>query len=333
MIKQKRIKLLMIMLLGLFVVVGCTKSSNNNAVKESVDDDAGVIYGIFTDSIVEGVAYETETLCGYTTSEGKFAYIEGETVTFKVGEINLGSIKAKENVTPVDLVAAATDETNETVTNICVLLQTLDVDDDPDNGIEISSATEEKLVCHEVIISNNAANFTTALEAALAEKSIEKTLVARETAQLHMKSTLIKKLAGTYSGSSSGGITFPVDSQIGEIHIILEDNSEWQVTLDENGNLEGSGTCTESATIQETETVYATYSYGLTITGNCTSAGDIVMSTTGSVNVEGIQWSGEYRVTFAGKLDADGNVSGTWDCVNVIGAEQWSTGNFTGSKK
>ena len=60
--------------------------------------------GVFYDSPVEGLSYETQTLSGMTNDKGEFEYREGETVTFSVGGLVLGSARGSERVTPADIV-------------------------------------------------------------------------------------------------------------------------------------------------------------------------------------------------------------------------------------
>jgi hypothetical protein len=95
--------------------------------------------GAFIDSAVEGLQYETATRSGTTNSLGEYDYLAGETVTFSIGGIVLGSAIAGSVVTPLSLVPDATNATNPMVTNIVRLLLSLDSDGDPDNGITISS--------------------------------------------------------------------------------------------------------------------------------------------------------------------------------------------------
>ncbi len=95
--------------------------------------------GVFIDSAVEGLQYETATRSGTTNSLGEYDYLAGETVTFSIGGIVLGSTIAGPVVTPLSLVPDATSATNPVVTNIVRLLLSLDSDGDPDNGITISS--------------------------------------------------------------------------------------------------------------------------------------------------------------------------------------------------
>ncbi|MCZ6517025.1 MAG: hypothetical protein O6763_06025 [Gammaproteobacteria bacterium] len=93
--------------------------------------------GTFIDSPVEGIGYRTESIAsGATDSQGRFSYLAGESVTFFIGSLDFPTIPAAEVVTPFDL-AGTTDVTDPTVINIARLLQSLDQNGDPDDGITI----------------------------------------------------------------------------------------------------------------------------------------------------------------------------------------------------
>ena len=94
--------------------------------------------GIFLDGPVGGLNYATATLKGITASDGVFEYKAGETVTFSIGGVTLGSTAGKPVVTPLDIVPDAKDAKDQRVVNICVLLQTLDQDGKAENGILIT---------------------------------------------------------------------------------------------------------------------------------------------------------------------------------------------------
>ncbi len=96
--------------------------------------------GVFIDSPVAGVQYSTPTRSGLTDTNGTFVYLDGERVSFHVGDILLGSAPGSARVTPIDFVPGAGDETHPTVTNILRFVQTLDEDGDPSNGIVITPA-------------------------------------------------------------------------------------------------------------------------------------------------------------------------------------------------
>lgn len=75
---------------------------------------------------------------GTTGKDGSFRYKAGETVTFSIGDLVLGASEGKELVSPLDLVEGAAGVTDPRVTNISVLLQTLDQDGSLNNGIQIT---------------------------------------------------------------------------------------------------------------------------------------------------------------------------------------------------
>ncbi|MGI9262126.1 MAG: DM13 domain-containing protein [Woeseiaceae bacterium] len=93
--------------------------------------------GIFVDSPVGGFRYTTATNDGSTDENGAFSYVDGESVTFSIGDINFSTVAAASVLSPFDL--ADTDDTSDTaLINMARLLQTMDTDGDVDNGITIS---------------------------------------------------------------------------------------------------------------------------------------------------------------------------------------------------
>lgn len=95
------------------------------------------ISGLFLDSPVIGIGYRTQTLEGITDTEGRYDYIEGETVTFHIGDLEFPATEASGIVTPLDI-ANTEDVTTDSVVNMARLLQTLDQDSNPSNGITIT---------------------------------------------------------------------------------------------------------------------------------------------------------------------------------------------------
>lgn len=130
----------------------CSKDDNLNLP----EPPQGTLQGVFIDSQVEGLKYETETHSGYTDENGNYDYEEGETVSFYVGEIKLGSALASEEMSPISI-ASTPDATIETVEvqNIAAFLQTLDADGDPENGIQISPAIVDAISILEIDFTQN----------------------------------------------------------------------------------------------------------------------------------------------------------------------------------
>ena len=101
--------------------------------------------GVFVDSPVEGMDYDTGSEFGLTGLSGRFNYREGEIITFSIGDVILGQAAGKDMLNPIDLVPGAADETDSTVTNICRLLQSLDQDGNLQNGIQITAQIRDEI--------------------------------------------------------------------------------------------------------------------------------------------------------------------------------------------
>lgn len=129
-----------------FILIFVACSGDDEEIKNDPPEPAQVNTGVFTDSEVAGLYYETETKSGITNSAGEFDYLEGETVTFYVGNIELGSALASPQMTPVTIASTENaDLQTPEVQNIAAFLQTLDSDGDPSNGILIESAVADAI--------------------------------------------------------------------------------------------------------------------------------------------------------------------------------------------
>jgi hypothetical protein len=77
--------------------------------------------GIFTDSAVQGIQYQTSSQTGLTNSFGEFSYQLNETVSFSIGGITFPTTKSAAQITPLTLFA--TSSTTDTgVVNMARLL-------------------------------------------------------------------------------------------------------------------------------------------------------------------------------------------------------------------
>ena len=134
---------------------------------------SNLLTGVFLDSPVAGVEFTTESQSGVTNAAGEFSYRSGETVTFNIGGWALGSAPANAEVTVFDiagveevpmragaisnLVWGANDTPMRRAATIGSILQTLDEDADPENGIVISGSIRERLANVNWDISTQAA--------------------------------------------------------------------------------------------------------------------------------------------------------------------------------
>jgi len=108
-------------------------------------DSPSTLTGVFIDSSVINIGYRTATQNGDTNSRGEFKYLAGETVTFFIGDMEFPPVLAAEVVTPLDM-ADTDDVAHHMVINIIRLLQSLDKDGDPDNGINITQTAKDNAV-------------------------------------------------------------------------------------------------------------------------------------------------------------------------------------------
>lgn len=171
---------------------GGSSSSDPRTIETNPPGPSIVSKGVFVDSPVSGLGYVTNTQSGITTANGEFSYVTGENITFSIGRIQFPTIFANATITPLD-VARTTDINNQMVSNILVLLQSLDVDGNPANGISISpaaTAAATSNISFDVSPSAFAANAT--VNALLANSgSSNKTLISADTAKAHFQSTLV----------------------------------------------------------------------------------------------------------------------------------------------
>lgn len=137
---------------ALFLLTACSSEENSD-----------IKTGVFKDSsAVAGLTYSTESQSGITNTKGQFKYKAGETIHFSLANLTLGeSVTAQSTITTLDIVPNAMiyqndadfvnyhfdSDNNEAnisgflnASNIMILLQTLDADQDPNNGLDISDS-------------------------------------------------------------------------------------------------------------------------------------------------------------------------------------------------
>ena len=125
---------------ALSLLAGCFSGSSGSS--SGSGDEAGT--GVFIDSPVSGLTYSAGDTDARTDEQGRFKYDSGQTLSFSVGGLALGSAAGADVITPVDLVEGA-DAGDTSVINISRLLQSLDSDGNLNNGIQITEAIDQAL--------------------------------------------------------------------------------------------------------------------------------------------------------------------------------------------
>ncbi len=141
-------------------LAACGGGGSNEPVKLSVN-------GAFVDGAVEGADYVAGTAAKAATgAKGEFTCKEGDTVSFSVGGLALGSAACAPIITPLQL-AGATDVKDAKVVNRLLALQLLDEDNDPSNGIRITADVKAALAGKSADFGAAAADFNKAMAANL----------------------------------------------------------------------------------------------------------------------------------------------------------------------
>jgi len=227
--------------LGLAVAVasvaGMTACGGSSSSGTGATPPDSVQTGVFVDSPVGNIGYRTPTYSGVTSAAGEYQYTPGENVVFFIGDLEFPPVPAAGIVTPLDI-AGTTDTSNQIVLNIARLLQTLDTDGDPSNGISISeaaknNATQVDFDVPEADFENSAA-VTTLIQNG-GQNTAVAALVSAEQAKSHLENTLeAKEVSFTNETSITGGWLLDTGpDQI--IFLAFDARSQTYVQVEEKG--------------------------------------------------------------------------------------------------
>jgi hypothetical protein len=206
---MKHLLLTIIFLFGFYGCGGGGSSSGGVSVSPPSKKIA-----FFYDSVVDGLEYTWEDCSdadifnhnsdaphytGVPNGSGSFYFQNGCSVKFKIGKIILGDIGSNDivengKIFPTNILGLATTNTADTrVANLLRIIQSLDNDNDPRNGIIISQSIRDNLSASSVKALNIKANTTITesdLNATVLSADSTKTLVSISAARSHFDRTL-----------------------------------------------------------------------------------------------------------------------------------------------
>ncbi|NPA10895.1 MAG: hypothetical protein GXO62_01465 [Epsilonproteobacteria bacterium] len=105
-------------------MLGCGGGSGGGSEEE-------IKTGTFIDAVVINLEYNTSSgIKGVTDKDGKFTYRQGDEISFNIGSNTLGTVKAKEILTPYELA----DNNTTKLDLIAYIIQNLDTDANPYNN-------------------------------------------------------------------------------------------------------------------------------------------------------------------------------------------------------
>lgn len=225
-------------------IIGCGGGSSDSENDNS--NDNAVLIGIFVDSAVEGASYSTATQSGTTNAQGQFNYMVGEQVTFSVGDAQLPAVNAAPQVSPVEM-AANSSNPSATATNIARLLQSLDTNGNPDDGITISPTAAANAASINFNVSEDQfSNDTNVINLVANSGSVTTTLVSAADANAHLSETLNgpideSSISGLWARGQAGAPGFDGYLDIGTTSLV-----QYNVGERDSNSI---ATCFEASTI------------------------------------------------------------------------------------
>ncbi|MCG3844703.1 hypothetical protein [Photobacterium damselae] len=199
--------LLAVLIPTTLALTGCggdSSDSNNNGGSVTPPTPEGKVTATFVDKEVAGLQYKcTSGETGTTGSKGEFVVTKNTRCTFSVNNLELGSTivseKNQKAITPYDIAK------NDNVKNIAALLQTLDSDSNPENGISLTDLDSELVLPSTLLTTTDEKAFQQTLSQLLPNKKI----VSFDDAHKHLQNTLsdMGELRGYHSQAVEQVIT------------------------------------------------------------------------------------------------------------------------------
>jgi len=144
------------------ILTGCGSSDDSTPTVPGVTTQTGT----FVDAPVTGLSYTTATQSGFTDVDGNFKYVAGETVEFKLGNLSLGKSVASASMTPYTI-----SDTNDTATNIALLLQNFDGNRINTNVLDLSKLKDYNFTASDFNLSATPATIKGKIEILFADNN------------------------------------------------------------------------------------------------------------------------------------------------------------------
>lgn len=192
--KKNVLALSVVAALSSLALAGCggggdgASSDNGNNGGNGGNATKPTLTATFIDSAVVGLNYTCGSYTALTDEQGQFLFNDGDTCAFKLGSIPLGETQVKKGQTMVTPYTIAEKGDKDRAIRIAALLQTMDADNDPANGITLKPDVIAKLGNTLRFDSDDA--FNTSLNEALKQAQIDKKVVDTTAAAAHMNASL-----------------------------------------------------------------------------------------------------------------------------------------------
>lgn len=234
------------MLITLFIFVSCGGSSGGSSDGTSpvsptspdfgLEAQVGDITGVLLDDKVTGIDYASTSHTGTTDGTGNFTCAAGETVTFSVNSLTIGSVPCLPVITPIELVSEGEHKWDEVsfsgddvtelsasqntkLKRLLMLMQTIDTNGDPSDGISVDSNLGTTLSglsfsqsdMDDLLTNDSDAEFTASMNALVTGMGGSTAVANSSSAVSHFQTTLTSQTScttGDITGSTSvSGVT------------------------------------------------------------------------------------------------------------------------------
>jgi hypothetical protein len=192
-----------------------------------------------------------------TNVQGEFSYIAGEEVIFSIGDIKFPAVEGQEMISPLDVFSVTTTD-DVRVSNMARLLQTLDEDGTPGNGITITAQAHNQATGVTVdfgsgdfelqvvdVVANAGAAYTSLISAQSAIEHLNLTLGNTASTRSCAADSIKIGYTGTFStlAHNVSGRATVIDNCTLEISMFNFDGAapNGQFYAGVNGNFSGSG--------------------------------------------------------------------------------------------
>lgn len=203
-----------------------TPSTTETSPPEPAAETETTYTGVFIDSPVQGLNYRTASQSGVTNAAGEYIYQLNEKVIFSIGGIDFPEVDVAAEITP--LTVFDTDDFDHVgVVNMVRLLQTLDLDGIPENGIELAENIHMLASTLDVDFTDSTFD-TTVAQFVIDNNAININLVSAEQAIQHLKDTLMF----VEPSPSSCGADHPKVGYSGSFNTLFHDVSGDAVVID-----------------------------------------------------------------------------------------------------
>lgn len=188
-----------------------TTDGGSTTTTATTTTDTSVKTGVFIDAPVKGLTYKTATQSGVTNDKGEFKYITGETVTFSLDGVEIGSGTAQAKL-PVTLIS--------TEDLVAQLLQTMDTDANPDliDVSKIKLSTSNKTDLKALIANKGECSKIKCLETILDTATLTKIQTDSQVALVNQK-VVASEVAGAHVFKAVGSTPWQTSEVSGMVSV------------------------------------------------------------------------------------------------------------------